>query len=194
MTRGTDEQVLALRAAVLALRAPQAAKRAPAPTSSVYGRAAAAVPDDVRNATSRQLLEARFRTVETTALMTGTTMVLAVLPDPGPPAPALARSLDLLAAGGCTVVVLGTDVPRSVQRDRPLTLPLRAGDALAHEWALLACGPAKRVAVLARRAAPDTWDWLVTRDQVAVQRAGTAILDRVPFLGLRVPFLQDALG
>ena len=37
----------ALRQAVLALRAPQAAKRAPAPTSSVFGRALAAVPGDV---------------------------------------------------------------------------------------------------------------------------------------------------
>ena len=37
----------------------------------------------------------------------------------------------------------------------------------------------------------DQWRWLVTRDAVAVQRAGTAILERVPFLRLRVPVLAS---
>jgi hypothetical protein len=37
----------------------------------------------------------------------------------------------------------------------------------------------------------DLWSWLVTRDPVAVHRAGTAILERVPFLGLRVPPLSS---
>jgi hypothetical protein len=69
-----------LRAAVLALRAPQAAKRAPAPRSSVYGRAAAAVPADVRQAAPAAVLEARLRTVETSALLPGTRLALVVNP------------------------------------------------------------------------------------------------------------------
>jgi hypothetical protein len=101
------------------------------------------------------------------------------------------RSLDLLVAARSVVVVLGPDIPRDVEPSRPLTLPLRQGDALASEWALLALGPAKRVAFLARRRPDSTWDLMITRDQVAVQRAGTAILERVPFLRLRVPVLQD---
>ena len=54
---------------------------------------------------------------------------------------------------------------------------------------LLACGPVRRVAFLAQReeGAKDPWRWLTTRDPVAVHRAGTAILERVPFLRLRVP-------
>jgi hypothetical protein len=188
-----DEHKDALRAAVLRLKAPQVSKRAPAPTSSVFGRAAAAVPGDVRPPSGRESLGARFRNVETTALMSGTSMVLLVVPDSGPVPPALRRSLDLLVAAKSVVVVLGPDLPRDVpsDRSRPLTLPLRQGDALAEEWALLALGPAKRVAFLARRRPDGTWDWMITRDQVAVQRAGTAILDRVPFLRLRVPVLKD---
>ncbi|MFN2539636.1 MAG: hypothetical protein ABR549_15990 [Mycobacteriales bacterium] len=181
-----------LRAAVLALKAPQAAKRAPAPTSSVFGRAARAVPDDVRPRTSREALVAKFRNVETSALMAGTSMVLVVTPDAGPLPPQLLRTLDLLVAAKAVVVVLGPDVPRDMpaDRSRPLTLPLRADDDLASEWAFLALGPHKRVAFFARRDV-DGWDWMITRDPVAVQRAGTAILERVPHLGLRVPALQD---
>jgi hypothetical protein len=186
-----EEHKDALRASVLRLRAPQVSKRAPAPTSSVFGRAAAAVPGDVRPPATREALGARFRNVETTALMSGTSMVLVVLPDDGPVPAALMRSLDLVVRSGGVAVVLAPDVPRDVERSRPLTLPLRGGDALASEWALLALGPGKRVAFLARRRPDDTWDWMITRDQVAVQRAGTAILDRVPFLRLRVPVLQD---
>jgi hypothetical protein len=76
-------------------------------------------------------------------------------------------------------------------RTRPLTIPLRADDSLTNEWGLLACGPVRRVAFLAQRepVAEDVWSWLVTRDPVAVHRAGTAILERVPFLRLRVPAL-----
>lgn len=191
MSTDAEEHTDALRAAVLRLRAPQVSKRAPAPTSSVFGRAAAAVPGDVRPPTTREALGARFRNVETTALMSGTTMVLVVLPDEGPVPLDLRRSLELLVAARCIAVALGPDIPREIDRARPLTLPLRAGDALASEWALLALGPTKRVAFLARRRPDDTWDWMITRDPVAVQRAGTAILDRVPFLGLRVPLLQD---
>jgi hypothetical protein len=188
----TEEHAERLRAAVLALKAPQAAKRAPAPTSSVYGRAARAVPDDVRPRTSREALVTKFRNVETSALMSGTSMLLLVSPEPGPlPEPTM-RTLELLVAAKAVVVALGPDLPRDVptDRSRPLTLPLRADDDLANEWALLALGPEKRVAFLARRAV-DGWDWMITRDPVAVQRAGTAILERVPHLRLRVPPLQD---
>lgn len=188
-----DEHVERLRASVLALKAPQAAKRAPAPTSSVYGRAAAAVPGDAHAASSREVLNARFRNVETTALMSGTSMVLVVLPTLGAVPADLQRSMSLLVSAGAVVVMLGPDMPRDVpaDRSRPLTLPLRADDALADEWAILACGPAKRVAFLARRQPDDQWAWLLTRDPVAVSRASTAILERVPFLRLRVPALKD---
>jgi hypothetical protein len=187
-----DLHVERLRAAVLALKEPQAAKRAPAPRSSVFGRAAAAVPADVRPRTTREALDARFRSVETSALMAGTTITLLVLPDADPVPPALRRSLELIVSAGAVVVVLGRELPRDVpaDRSRPLTVPLRRDDHLAAEWALLALGPAKRVAFLARRTGDD-WDWMVTRDPIAVQRAGTAILERVPFLGLRVPPLDS---
>lgn len=185
-----------LRAAVLALRAPQTAKRAPAPTSSVYTRAASAAPADVHHAAPRHALLGRARSVETNALMAGTTMALVVLPDPGPPPPDLLASYSLLVRAGAVVVVLGVDLPRDVpaDRSRPLTLPLRAGDGLGREWAVVACGPHRRIAFLARRddGPGDLWSWLLTRDAVAVQRAGTAILDRVPFLRLRVPPLAGS--
>lgn len=189
---GADQSVADLRAAVLRLKAPQVSKRAPAPTSSVFGRAAAAVPADVRPATSRESLSARFRNVETTALMSGTTLVLAVIPDQGVVPPTLMRSLNLLVAAKAVTLVLGPDIPRDVpaDRSRPLSLPLRADDALASEWALLALGPGKRVAFLARRTGADQWAWMITRDPIAVHRAGTAILERAPFLRLRVPTLE----
>lgn len=182
----------ALRQAVLALRAPKAAQRAPAPTSSVFGRAAAAVPADAHHPTARATLQARLRSVETSALLPGTSLALAVVPTVGPIAPQLLRSCELMTAAGATVVILGAEVPRQVADPRrPITVPLRADDSLAGEWALLACGPARRVAFLARRepGPADMWSWLVTRDAVAVHRAGTAILERVPFLKLRVPAL-----
>jgi hypothetical protein len=184
---------LRLRAAVQALRAPQAAKRAPAPRSSVFGRAAAAVPDDTHPAAERSLLDTRLRSVETSALLPGTTLALVVVPNAALAAEMLA-SCEQLVHGGATVVVLGPDLPRAVQDlHRPLTVPLRADDPLSEEWGLIACGPVRRVAFLARRDEDDRdrWHWLVTRDQVAVQRAGTAILDRVPFLQLRVPVLAS---
>ena len=183
-----------LRAAVLALRAPQAAKRAPAPTSSVFGRAAAAVPLDAHQPTPRAQMRSRFSSVETTALLPGTTLALIVLPTAGAPPPGLLRTCSLLVSAGATVVMLGPDMPRDVpsDRSRPLTLPLRADDALAAEEALIACGPGRRIAFLARRepGPEDLWSWIVTRDPVAVQRAGTAILERVPFLRLRIPVLS----
>ena len=183
-----------LRAAVQALRAPEAAKRAPAPRSSVFGRAAAAVPNDSHPPADRTVLAARLRSVETSALLPGTTLALLVVPSPQVAAE-LAGSCDQLVQGGATVVILGPDLPRAVSdRSRPLTVPLRADDSLFQEWGLLACGPVRRVAFLARRDDddPDLWRWLVTRDAVAVQRAGTAILERVPFLRLRVPTLASS--
>jgi hypothetical protein len=190
VTSGAEEHAERLRAALLALKAPQAAKRAPAPTSSVFGRAARAVPDDVRTRVSREALRAKFRNVETSALMSGTTMVLLVTPDPGDVADEIRRSLELLVAAKAVVVALGPDMPRRVDRNGVMTLPLRADDDLGSEWALLALGPRKRVAFLARQEA-DGWDWMTTRDPVAVHRAGTAILERVPHLRLRVPTLSD---
>ena len=185
----------ALRQAVLALRAPKAAKRAPAPTSSVFGRAAAAVPADAHPPTSRTTLEGRFRTVETSALLPGTSMALLWLPKVhrgAVPAP-LYRSCEMLVTAGAKVVVLGDDIPRQVSApDKPLTVPLRADDSLVNEWGLIACGPQRRVAFLARAEpnADDLWSWILTRDSVAVQRAAAAILERVPFLKLRVPPLE----
>ena len=186
-----EESSVRLRAAVQALRAPQAAKRAPAPVSSVFGRAAAAVPGDTHPAAARSVLAARMRSVETSALLPGTTLALLVVPS-AQMAKDLAGSCEQLVRGGATVVVLGPDLPRAVSdRSKPLTVPLRADDSLSEEWGLLACGPVRRVAFLARRepGEAETWRWLVTRDAVAVQRAGTAILERVPFLRLRVPVL-----
>lgn len=185
------ESALRLRAAVQALRAPEAAKRAPAPRSSVFGRAAAAVPDDTHPAAEPAVLQARLRSVETSALLPGTTLALLVVPS-ARMAATLTASCTQLVKGGATVVVLGPDLPRSVSdRSRPLTVPLRADDPLSEEWGLLACGPVRRVAFLARREHDDTdlWRWIVTRDAVAVSRAGTAILERVTFLHLRVPAL-----
>ena len=180
-----------LRAAVQALRAPLTAKRAPAPRSSVFGRAAAAVPGDTHPPSDRAVLQSRLRSVETSALLPGTTLALLVVPSMRVAAE-LAESCTQLVRGGATVVVLGPDLPRRVSdRSCPLSVPLRADDSLSEEWGLIACGRVRRVAFLARREPDDRelWRWLVTRDPVAVQRAGTAILERVPFLRLRVPVL-----
>ncbi len=186
----TEDPTRALRAAVLKLRAPQASKRAPAPTSSVYGRAAAAVPADIRQPASTAALAGRLRNVETTALMTGTTMALVVHPEPGDLPANLRRSLDLLVTAGAEVVVLGRHIDRVATPGTVRTIPLREDDALQDEWAFLALGPSKRVAFLAQRDG-DVWRWVLTRDPIAVHRAGTAILERVPFLRLRVPPLED---
>lgn len=185
------DAALRLRAAVQALRAPQAATRAPAPRSSVFGRAAAAVPGDTHAPVDRTVLAARLRSVETSALLPGTTLALLVVPSAAIAAE-LAGSCEQMVRGGATVVLLGPDLPRRVSdRTKPLTVPLRVDDSLADEWGLLACGPARRIAFLARREPDDEdrWSWLITRDAVAVQRAGTAILERVPFLRVRVPLL-----
>ena len=180
-----------LRAAVLALKAPQAAKRAPAPRSSVYGRAAAAVPGDVRQAASADVLAARLRSVETSALLPGTSLALVVSPTARSLPDETERCARQLSAAGATVVALGVDLPRRVSdRSQVLSVPLRAEDSLRDEWAMVACGPHRRVAFLARRRSDDVWDWLITRDPVAVHRAGTALLERVPFLQLRVPVLE----
>jgi len=186
----------ALRAAVLALRAPQVAKRAPAPTSSVFGRARAAVPADAHPPTPRTTLQGRFRSVETSALLPGTALALIWLPSANARVvpEQLSASCNTMVAAGATVVILGNDIPRQVaDRSRPITVPLRADDSLSDEWGLIACGPTRRVAFLARKEPDleDMWSWLVTRDPVAVHRAGTAILERVPFLNLRVPPLTN---
>ena len=165
-TVGSDP-ALRLRAAVQALRAPQAAKRAPAPTSSVFGRAAAAVPDDTHAAADRSVLAARLRSVETSAMLPGTTLALLVVPSVQD-ADELAASCDLLCAAGTTVVVLGPDLPRVVgDRSKPLTVPLRADDSLSEEWGLIACGPVRRVAFLARQDSDaQLWRWQIGRAHV----------------------------
>lgn len=121
--------------------------------------------------------------------MSGTTLALVVLPDPGAVPARLLNGLELLVQSGAKVLILGPDLPRSVVPDAPVVLPLRSDDALVEEWALLACGPTKGAAFLARRRPDGSWAWLLTRDPVAVHRAGTAILERAPFLRLRVPQL-----
>lgn len=199
MSGGTvEEHAAALRAAVQALKAPETAKRAPAPTTSVFGRAARAVPDDVHPPATREVLTGRFRSVETSALLPGTVMALAVLPTRGPVPAELRASMQQLVDAGARVALLGPEMPRVVPPagtlalTEPATVPLRGDDSLSQEWALVACGPQRRVAFLARRepGSVDLWSWLVTRDPIAVQRAGTALLERVPFLRWRVPPLD----
>jgi hypothetical protein len=118
-------------------------------------------------------------------------MALFVLPTPGSPPPTLLRTAQLLDVAGADVVLLGPELPRQVRPGRPRTVPLRPDDGLHGEEGLIACGATRRVAFLARREPgdDDLWSWLITRDPVAVHRAGTAILDRVPFLQLRIPSL-----
>ena len=188
-----DDSGLRLRAAVQALREPKAAQRAPAPVSSVFGRAAAAVPGDTHPPAGSAVLTARMRSVETSALLPGTTLALLVVPS-ARVAGEMAASCEQLVRGGATVLILGPDLPRRVtDRSKPLSVPLRVDDSLSQEWGLIACGPVRRVAFLARReeGERELWRWLLTRDSVAVQRAGTAILERVPFLRLRVPVLGE---
>lgn len=177
-----------LRAALMALKAPKGDERAPAPRSSVYGRAAAAVPGDVRQAAVTDVLTARLGTVETSALLPGTALALVVTPV-APLPEAFALTCQLIVDNGATVVALGPELKREVSdRSRPLSVPLRPDDSLSEEWAMVVCGPYRRLAFLARRrTGTDVWDWLVTQDPVAVHRAGTALLERVPFLHLRVP-------
>ena len=187
-----DQPATRLRAAVLALRAPKTAQRAPAPLSSVYGRGAAAVPDDTHPPVDPARLRARLRTAEAGALLPGTTLALVVAPT-AQAAREVLVSVSQLVGPGTTVVVLGPDLPRLVEdRTRPLTVPLRGDDKLAQEWALIACGPTRRLAFLARRepGALERWCWLSTSDRVAVHRAASAILERVSFLHLRVPPLS----
>lgn len=187
---GLGEDTDRLRAAVRALRQPESRKRAPAPTSSVYKRAVAAAPDGVRTGQTREALRGRFRTVETAALMAGTELLLVVLPDEGSPPRDVMDTARTVVAGGGQTVLLGPSTPRQVKH-APLTVPLRHDDLLASEWAIVACSPIRRVAFLAQCVGPDAWDSLLTRDPVAVHRAASAILDRVPFLRLRVPPLSS---
>jgi hypothetical protein len=188
-----DESTTRLRSALQALKPPEVANRSAAPVSSVFGRAAAAVPSDVHPAVARSTVNARMSGVVASALLPGTTLVLVVAPDPVAQSEAAAQGERLLASGA-VVVMLGPDLARQVEdRSRVLTIPLRTDDSLSQEWALITCGPARRMAVLAQREADreDAWCWLSTQDTVAVHRAGTAILERVPFLRLFVPALAD---
>lgn len=198
---GQTAPVDELRAALFALRQPKAAQRAAAPRASVHGRAARAAPADVGPGAPRASLLGRFRSAEADAVLRGTSLVLAVVPERGPVSAALLRALSVCVQAGGNALVLGPDVPRDVPLgldvgrgavDRPLTVPLRLDDPLDQEWALIAAGPRRRVAFTARLREPgvDLWDWSLSRDPVAVQRAGSAILERVPFLRLRFPLLE----
>lgn len=184
-----------MRAALLAMKSPEAPNRSAAPNSSVYGRAAAAVPKDVHPAVQRSVVAARMSSVVAQALLPGTSLVLVVVPGRQAVLEALPHCRRLVASGA-VAVLLGPDLPRAVDdRSQVLTVPLRADDSLSTEWGLIACGPARRVALLANDdvSARDSWLWLSTRDSVAVHRAATAILERVPFLHLRVPPLAESV-
>ncbi len=187
-----EDPTARLRSVLQALKPPEVAHRSAAPVSSVFGRAAAAVPADSHPPVPRGSV-ARMSGVVASALLPGTTLVLVVAPDAAAQAEAAAHGERLLSSGAF-VVMLGPDLPRRVEdRSRVLTVPLRTDDSLSQEWALITCGPARRMAVLAQREPDreDAWSWLSTRDTVAVHRAGTAILERVPFLRLFVPALAD---
>ncbi len=182
-----------MHAALAALKQPEAPHRSAAPASSVYGRAAAAVPKDVHPVVHRSVLSTRLSSVAAQALLPGTSLVLVVVPGRQAADEALPLCRRLVEAGA-VAVVLGPDLPRAVDdRSAVLTVPLRSDDSLAQEWGLIACGPARRVALLAHADADarDSWMWLSTRDSVAVHRAGTAILERIPFLRLWVPPLAE---
>lgn len=181
-----EDDTARLRAAVRALRQPEELRRGPTPTSSVYGRAAAAVPQDVRRPTSRPALQGWFRTVETSALQAGTALLLVVLPDAGVAPPDVLDTATTVVRSGGKAVLMGPSMPRDVA-DQPVSIPLRGDDHLAREWAIVACGPGRRVAFLAQQQDDGLWVSVLTRDGVAVQRAATALLERVPFLHLRVP-------
>lgn len=190
-----EDAGLRLRTAVLALRATHsfASKRSPAPMSSVFSRASAAAPEDTHPPVARALLRTRLRTVEASAMMPGTSLALVIAPS-ARIADELAPTCRQLVAGGSIVVLLGPGLRRSVtDRSQPLTVPLRADDGLAREWGLIAVGPERRVAFLARSESDelDAWSWLLTRDSIAVHRAGMAVLERVPFLRLRIPSLLE---
>jgi hypothetical protein len=180
-----------LRAAVLALKAPQAPSepRRPRPRSTAAPRPA--VPGrrpagrDCRGAATR------LRSVETSALLPGTTLALVVSPQPRRLPQDIARSCEQLVAARSTVVVLGPDLPRAGHRPQPAADDPAAQRRLAERRVGdggLRTPPAGGLP-RPRREGTDVWDWLVTRDAVAVHRAGTALLERVPFLRLRVPAL-----
>ena len=182
-----------MRAALQALKPPEAFSRSAAPVSSVFGRAAAAVPDDAHPAVTRDVVAQRIASLVTQLLLPGTTLVLMVVPDQRAATEAAAQGSRLVDRGA-VVVVLGPDLPRAVtDRTRVLTVPLRADDSLSAEWGVIACGPARRAALLAHEdsAGSGSWLWLSTRDGIAVHRAGTAVLERVPFLRLFVTPLEE---
>ncbi|MCW2623165.1 MAG: hypothetical protein JWL64_2767 [Frankiales bacterium] len=189
------QELPTLQDSLRALKLPTSAvTRSPTPGSSVYGRAAASVPDAVRGRLSKDALLRRFRTLETSVRLPGTTLLLLVLPDPGPPPAEQLHLAQAVARLGARTVLLGPDLVRSVPEDPrlPVSVALRKDDPLAAEWAMIACGPAKRLAILGQCTSDGSWTSVLTRDSLAVQRAATAVLERVPFLGLRVPMLDGA--
>ena len=188
-----SDAAVRMRAALKALKPREAFSRTAAPVSSVFGRAAAAVPDDAHPPVDRGTVAAKTAGLVTQLLLPGTTLVLMMVPDKRAGDEARAHG-DRLVDKGAVVVLLGPDLPRAVKdRSKVLTVPLRADDALAAEWGVIACGPARRVALLAHEDArgSGSWLWLSTRDSVAVHRSGTAVLERVPFLRLFITSLDE---
>ncbi|MCW2715176.1 MAG: hypothetical protein JWN88_2223 [Frankiales bacterium] len=182
-----------MRAALSALKPPVPFSRSAAPVSSVFGRAAAAVPDDAHPAVGGEVVGQRIESLVTQLLLPGTALVLMVVPHRRAAAEAVGHGSRLVDRGA-VVVVLGPDLPRAVtDRSKVLTVPLRADDSLSSEWGVIACGPTRRAALLAHedRLGSGSWLWLSTRDSVAVHRAGTAVLERVPFLHLFITPLSD---
>ena len=99
------------------------------------------LPGDTHSPVDRTVLTARLRSVETSALLPGTTLALMVVPSPAVAAD-LAASCDQLVRGGATVVLLGPDLPRRVSdRSQPLTVPLRPTTPSPTSGA---CSPAAR--------------------------------------------------
>ena len=191
-----SDAAVRMRAALKALKPRDPFVRTAAPVSSVYGRAAAAVPDDAHPAVARDVVAVKTASLVGQLLLPGTTLVLMVVPNQKAAGEAMAHGSRLVDKGA-VVVLLGPDLPRAVSdRSKVLTVPLRADDSLSAEWGLIACGPARRVALLAQEDAEGSggWLWLSTRDSVAVHRAGTAVLERVPFLQLFVTPLDDPAG
>ncbi len=62
---------LRMRAALQALKPPEAFSRSAAPVSSVFGRAAAAVPDDAHPAVTRDVVAQRTTSLVTQLLLPG---------------------------------------------------------------------------------------------------------------------------
>jgi hypothetical protein len=182
-----------LRAAVRALRAPAGHQRAEPPHSSPFARTLAAAGYPATQRASLASLAVRAHAAETATLMPSTELAFFLVPRREEIRAALTRTAMAVAGAGVATVLMGAHVERKVaiERGRPHGVPLRDDDPLATEWAIVAAGPKGRVAFVARED-PEAgdWEWLLTRDPIAVGRAATCLLERTPHLRLRVPALD----